>query len=73
MDMSIPALRIKIMLESNPLRSMMLVRRLAVHIMGTGRQAGREVGEAGRQGRQGGREPRRQGGKGPGEAGEPGR
>ena len=30
MDMRIPPLRIKIMLESNPLKSIMLVRRLAV-------------------------------------------
>ena len=30
MDMRIPPLRIKIMLESNPLRSIMLVQRLAV-------------------------------------------
>ena len=31
MDVRIPPLRIKIMLESNPLKSIMLVRRLAVH------------------------------------------
>ena len=30
MDMRIPPLRIKIMLESNPLKSIVLVRRLAV-------------------------------------------
>ena len=30
MDMIIPPLRLKIMLESNPLKSTMLVRRLAV-------------------------------------------
>ena len=39
MDMSIPPLRIKIMLESNPLKSIMLVRKLAtlfIHMCGWG-------------------------------------
>ena len=31
MGLGIPSLNIKIMLESNPLKSIMLVRRLAVH------------------------------------------
>ena len=42
MDMSIPPLRIKILLESDPLKSRVLVRRLAIegHFGGGGREDG---------------------------------
>ena len=40
MDMRIPPLRIKIMLSSNPLKSMMLVLRLAVDVSDVSYPAG---------------------------------